>query len=149
MTPKSISKSVLSLSLHEDLTLNCDGQGGLLADLPCGKGYSFYISIDLAVASQIRHVTFAPSFFGNASLNWEKGGLPPGVLMVTKVVSAYYEVSSYYAADTHSPSPHFTHPHQAVGHSAMLRVQGKGASPYPCLFCLSLWAGGIHFPSPS
>lgn len=35
------SVSVLSPPLHGDLTLNCDGPGGPLADLPCGKGCSF------------------------------------------------------------------------------------------------------------
>lgn len=35
--------------------------GGPLADLPVGKGCSFYISTALAVASETHHVIFGPS----------------------------------------------------------------------------------------
>lgn len=40
-----------------------------------GKGWSFSISIDLAVVSQIHRVIFAPPF-GTTSLDWEKRWLP-------------------------------------------------------------------------
>lgn len=114
--------SVLSSSLHRDLTLNCDGQ--VSSCRPASwDGLLLYIAPDLAVTSQVRHVTSAPSFFGNASLNWRREGcLREHRVTKVIVVSAYYAQTLPLTALREAPSPTHTRPSE---------IQGKGASPHP------------------
>lgn len=109
--------SALFSSLHMDLVLDWEGQGEHMSHEEdplhtclVGKGCSFYITTDWAVASQIHLVIFTPSSLTiNTSLNWEKRWLPSRKVVMTKVIVVSADQATFFSPSCHNPQGRYHH----------------------------------------